>query len=93
MTFRKFSRFICPSTTRLDDEYLYNGKIPANIEAPGLPPFDVTYRAAVSDYCATTGVRGLYAELAYAGRGGTGGTRNGAMIVYDFRQIYTPKNR
>ena len=92
---KRLEVFICPSTSRLiDDDYWYNAKIPKDIEAPGLPPFDVTYRASVSDYCATTGVRGLYASLAYAGRpGGSGGAKNGAMMVYDFRQTYTPKNR
>ena len=44
---------------------------------PGLPI--LTWKAAASDYCVTTGVLGKYAEIAYVSVGGPGGDRHGAL--------------
>jgi prepilin-type N-terminal cleavage/methylation domain-containing protein/prepilin-type processing-associated H-X9-DG protein len=68
--------FICPSAPH--DSYTYNGVLPA-AETGGLVPDDLTWEAAVSDYCATTGIRGDYADIAYAGN--AGGNRHGALGV------------
>jgi prepilin-type N-terminal cleavage/methylation domain-containing protein len=67
--------FECPSAPGGDR--IYNGGISG---VPGLPT--LTWRAAPSDYCVTTGVLGQYATLAYAAfPGGAGGDRHGALRV------------
>jgi prepilin-type N-terminal cleavage/methylation domain-containing protein len=68
------STFMCPSVG--GREPVYDGTLPAN-SLPGLPA--LTWKAAASDYCVTTGVRGVYANLAYANLGGAGGAREGAI--------------
>ncbi len=83
--------FACPSTPRLAEDYWYEGRVPANAGGPGVPPLDMTWRAAINDYCVATGVRGLYARIAY--RGNPGGSRFGALQPYVYTDIYTPKNR
>ena len=88
---KRLNVFICPSVSRLEDEYHYEGKIPANAGGPGLPPLDVTWRGAISDYCVSTGVRGLYARIAY--NGNPGGSRHGALQPYFFLDPYVPRNR
>lgn len=40
-------------------------------------PFDLTWTAARSDYTAVSGIRGVYADIAYAGN--AGGSRGGLM--------------
>ncbi len=65
--------FICPSAPGGRDR-VYDGMIPAGAVA-GLP--QLTWRAAPSDYCVTTGVRGVFAHLAY--RGDPGGELHGAL--------------
>ncbi|MGQ9576801.1 MAG: DUF1559 domain-containing protein [Thermoguttaceae bacterium] len=73
--------FICPSAPSM--EKVYNGVLPANAGAPGVPPITLTWTAATSDYCIATGVRGTYAHLAYNAStgypGGPGGSRHGAI--------------
>lgn len=60
--------FVCPSSPGGIDR-IYDGSIAG-----------LTWRAAPSDYSVTTGVRGVYANLAYANfPGGSGGNRNGAL--------------
>ena len=57
--------FQCPSTPgRPTDNY----GLPANSGGPGLPPLNLTWTAARSDYCVPTGIRGVYSQLAFAGR-------------------------
>jgi len=58
--------FICPSAVGGANR-VYNGGIPAG-EVPLLPA--LTWRAAPSDYCVSTGVRGVFANIAYAGNAG-----------------------
>jgi prepilin-type N-terminal cleavage/methylation domain-containing protein/prepilin-type processing-associated H-X9-DG protein len=69
----KLPVFVCPSAPGgVNREY--NGAIPANA-VPTLPA--LTWRAAPSDYCVSTGVRSTFANIAYAGR--AGGVRHGAL--------------
>lgn len=69
--------FRCPSCpSQRVDHY----SLPANSAGSGIPPIDFTWRAARSDYIPATGVRGTYADLAYASEpGGAGGNRGGAL--------------
>jgi prepilin-type N-terminal cleavage/methylation domain-containing protein/prepilin-type processing-associated H-X9-DG protein len=67
--------FMCPSTT---GPVLHNYTLPANAGGAGVPPLNITWTAARSDYCATTGVLGVFANLAY--NGSAGGNRNGILI-------------
>ncbi len=66
--------FICPSAPGDAKTRIYNGAIPAGA-VPFLPA--LTWRAAPSDYCVPTGVRGAFSNLAY--RGNSGGNRHGAL--------------
>lgn len=63
--------FKCPSSPYAITE-IYRG----DARGAGLP---VTWDAAPSDYIATTGVRGVFANIAYAGN--AGGNRHGALQV------------
>ncbi len=73
--------FVCPSVPNGGN--VYNSTWPAGYYGggpPALPLSTVTYSAAESDYIATTGVRGTFANIAYANfPGGTGGYRNGVL--------------
>ena len=71
----KLHVFTCPSVPHGLNR-VYNGRISG---VPGLPT--LTWKAAPSDYCVTTGVLGIYSTLAYPSPDGTGGQRNGAMRV------------
>ncbi len=66
--------FNCPSM--VDPKRVYDGLLPAGA-LPGVPT--LTWRAATSDYCVSTGVRGIYSNIAYAQIGGSGGNREGAI--------------
>ena len=66
--------FICP--TAGDPKRVYDGLLPAGT-LPGIPT--LTWKAAASDYCVSTGVRGVYGAIAYAKVGGQGGAREGAI--------------
>ncbi len=68
--------FMCPSTpvNSVDTNYLY----PAGAFGP-FPNANATWVGARCDYVPTTGVRGDFALLAYAGN--AGGTRDGALQV------------
>lgn len=64
--------FNCPSAPKpATDRYV------GDASGAGLP---VTWNAAPSDYIATTGVRGVFASIAYAGS--AGGNRHGALQVW-----------
>lgn len=67
--------FVCPSAPEGTDR-IYDGGLPAGA-LPGLP--QLTWRAAPNDYCATTGVRGVFSQLAYANF--NPGPRHGALGV------------
>jgi prepilin-type N-terminal cleavage/methylation domain-containing protein/prepilin-type processing-associated H-X9-DG protein len=67
--------FVCPSAPA-GVERVYDGGLPGG-SLPGLPA--LTWRAAPSDYCATTGVRGVFSQLAYANF--NPGPRHGALGV------------
>jgi prepilin-type N-terminal cleavage/methylation domain-containing protein/prepilin-type processing-associated H-X9-DG protein len=66
--------FLCPSATGEDK---YNGLIPTGAGGPGVPPLNLTWTGGRSDYCITTGVRGDFGNIAYAGN--QGGQREGAI--------------
>lgn len=57
--------FVCPSAPGRDR--VYNGGLPAGAFMPGVPPFDLTWRAAPADYSIASGVYGAFAEIAYGG--------------------------
>jgi prepilin-type N-terminal cleavage/methylation domain-containing protein len=66
--------FMCPSSTAAPlSNYLY----PANAFANGVPATNITFTAARSDYCGTSGVRGTYGNIAYSGN--QGGDREGVI--------------
>ncbi|MCR9293874.1 MAG: DUF1559 domain-containing protein [bacterium] len=64
--------FNCPSAPHAPTE-IYEG----DASGAGLP---VTWEAAASDYIATTGVRGVFANIAYSGS--QGGSRHGVLQVH-----------
>ncbi|MEW4528732.1 DUF1559 domain-containing protein [Maioricimonas sp. JC845] len=66
--------FMCPSTP---EQNVHDYTLPAGAGGSGVPPFDLTWTAARSDYCTLTGIRGTYADIAYAGN--AGGNREGAI--------------
>jgi prepilin-type processing-associated H-X9-DG protein len=71
--------FVCPSAPG-GLERVYNGAIPAGALIPGFPA--LSWRAAPSDYCVSTGVRGDFSNIAYASfPGGGGGNRHGTLRV------------
>jgi prepilin-type N-terminal cleavage/methylation domain-containing protein/prepilin-type processing-associated H-X9-DG protein len=69
--------YMCPSAPGGGEDRIYRGAIPPNGggSIPGLPA--LSWRAAPSDYCVPTGVRGVFANLAY--RGNAGGSRHGLL--------------
>jgi prepilin-type N-terminal cleavage/methylation domain-containing protein len=62
--------YLCPSAAGDPASRVYT----ADLNPAGYP---LTWRAAPSDYCATTGVRGVLAAFAYSGN--AGGSREGAL--------------
>ncbi|MCR4411153.1 MAG: DUF1559 domain-containing protein [Thermoguttaceae bacterium] len=73
------SVFVCPSAGDAPAR-VYAGGLPANAGGQGVPPLSISWTAAPSDYTPSTGVRGDFANLAYANfPGGAGGSREGVM--------------
>lgn len=68
------SAFVCPSAPGAAVARTYVASVPA----PGLGT--LTWEAAPSDYCATTGVLGVFANIAYAGN--AGGSRDGVLQMH-----------
>jgi hypothetical protein len=68
--------YICPSAPEVKGG-VYQGMLPTGAGGPGIPPLDLTWTVAPSDYCISTGVRGDFASIAYAGQ--AGGSRHGAI--------------
>jgi prepilin-type N-terminal cleavage/methylation domain-containing protein len=66
--------FMCPSTSSTEK---HDYMLPANAGGPGVPPVNLTWTAARSDYCIPTGIRGTFADIAY--QGNAGGSREGAI--------------
>lgn len=66
--------FMCPSTP---GDTVHDYSLPANAGGSGVPPADLSWTAARSDYCAASGVRGDFADIAYAGN--AGGQRSGLL--------------
>jgi prepilin-type N-terminal cleavage/methylation domain-containing protein/prepilin-type processing-associated H-X9-DG protein len=70
--------FNCPSVP--SGSLTNPGVLPANALAGGLPPTNLLYTTAKGDYSCTTGVRGNFANAAYAGfPGGAGSQRDGVL--------------
>lgn len=67
------SGFVCPSSPGGLDR-VYDANIPAG-SLPGLSA--ISFTAAPSDYCVTTGVTGTFADIAYSGN--KGGSREGTL--------------
>jgi len=66
--------FLCPSTPGSPSERVFNcGLGPASGA-----PFTLTWRGAASDYIASSGVRGAFANLAY--NNNAGGNRGGVLL-------------
>ncbi|MBX3442089.1 MAG: DUF1559 domain-containing protein [Planctomyces sp.] len=67
--------YVCPSSTAAPiDDYMYpQGALVAGI----FPVANCTFRAARSDYCGTSGVRGTFGNIAYSGN--QGGDREGTI--------------
>ena len=66
--------YLCPSSSA---EAVSDYTLPG---AAAGTPFDLTWRAARSDYSASSGVRGTFSGLAYANYpGGSGGDRHGPL--------------
>ncbi len=86
--------FLCPSAIRNN---LVQYTIPAGVDLDGSGPLPPTgsawmFQGGASDYAPLTGVRGDFANIAYAGfPGGAGGNRHGwgtwAICVLDFPQF------
>jgi prepilin-type N-terminal cleavage/methylation domain-containing protein len=68
--------YLCPSGPR-NNPSTYPSRLPKGAAGGGIPPLEMTWTMAPSDYCVSTGVRGTYANIAYAGN--AGGSRHGAL--------------
>lgn len=69
--------YMCPSSVANEVD---NYTLPANSAGGGVPPVNLNWTAARSDYCPATGVRGTFSNIAYSGfPGGSGGQRGGAL--------------
>ena len=62
--------FVCPSAPDGILARIYDAEVPPNALDPGVPPMPLTWRAAPSDYSATSGVSGSYRAYAYANHPG-----------------------
>ena len=62
--------FVCPSTPGSAQDRLYDSWVPADFGGPGVPPMDLTWRAAPSDYSVTGGVFSGFRTIAYTGKPG-----------------------
>jgi prepilin-type N-terminal cleavage/methylation domain-containing protein len=70
--------FNCPSVP--GGSATYAGQLPANALGAGAPPINLNFTAAKGDYSVSTGVRGVFANNAYASfPGGAGGNRDGVL--------------
>ena len=68
----------CPSTP--NKNRLYRFTVPAGAIGSGLPTTNLTFDESAGDYAPTSGVRGVYANTAYANYpGGASGDRHGAL--------------
>jgi prepilin-type N-terminal cleavage/methylation domain-containing protein len=72
----------CPATPTRNR--LYRFQVPAGAINPGdggpsLPTSSLSWDESATDYSVTTGVRGVFANTAYANAGGAGGLRDGCL--------------
>lgn len=74
--------YVCPSCPETE---AHDYSLPANSAGNGIPPFNMTWRAARSDYITTNGVRAPFSTVAYANfQGGAGGAREGALSAVGY---------
>jgi hypothetical protein len=67
--------FMCPSSIgNSTDDYQY----PMGIFGGGFPAANLTYKGGRTDYSGTTGVRGVFSNIAYNNNGG--GNREGTIV-------------
>lgn len=59
---------MCPACVELATA---NYRYPANAFGPGVPPTNLTWTGARNDYSVTSGVRGTFGNIAYAGNQGS----------------------
>src|SRR5579872_1797569 len=71
--------FKCPTGPNVSLSIPYQGALPANAIAPGATPIAITWSAAPSDYCPTSGVFNGFAQIAYSNPALTGKTLEGAL--------------
>jgi prepilin-type N-terminal cleavage/methylation domain-containing protein/prepilin-type processing-associated H-X9-DG protein len=73
--------FMCPTTPSVDPTY--SALLPAGSMGGGVPPSDLSWTAAPSDYIANMGVdpRGDFAAAAYANYAPGPGTGEGALVA------------
>ena len=69
--------FSCPTVP--NGQVVYNGKLPKGAFGSGLPPVDLTWAAASTDYTVASGVYKDFATLAYAGAPTVAGERGGLI--------------
>jgi prepilin-type N-terminal cleavage/methylation domain-containing protein/prepilin-type processing-associated H-X9-DG protein len=74
--------FLCPSSPGSGVDRTYTASIPGGA-LPGLPA--ISWKAAPSDYCVTTGVRATFGNIAYSNN--QGGNREG---VLQWNNVQTP---
>ena len=67
--------FMCPSTS---EQETHDYRVPQGALDSGVPPLDLTWTSARSDYCAVSGVFKDFATLAYAGAPTS--SRSGALV-------------
>ncbi|MFV1966545.1 MAG: DUF1559 domain-containing protein [Pirellulaceae bacterium] len=75
--------YLCPSTPGDGPSRTYD----ADLNSYGFP---LTWTAAPSDYCASTGVRGDFATLAYANYAGGGGGGREGVLQYNGSDLGNP---
>jgi hypothetical protein len=56
--------FVCP-TAPAGQERVYSAAVPPGFYSLGIPPINLSWRAAPSDYCPVTGVRIEFASIAF----------------------------
>jgi len=71
--------FVCPSSPGSAANRTYDAVAPADALATGVPPLQVSWRAAPSDYCVTGGVFDDFRTIAYAGHPGEPSDSHGAL--------------
>ncbi|NLY01621.1 MAG: DUF1559 domain-containing protein [Rhodopirellula sp.] len=86
----KLDAFICPSAPGSDRYYTAN--VPAGAISTGMPPFNISWSAAPSDYCVSSGVRSTFRTLAYAGKPAPTDAGGSIRVYANAPPLYTDTN-